>query len=133
MIQAFVNSFMERKDELAAKFQENHPVNYLEIVKNVISILGKDEDAQPDGERIHEIDDGEYQGTLVFVIAETGYQPSVYWYVMVGYGSCSGCDTLEGIRRYDSGTPTKQQVDDYMTLALHIVQQLKRMDDEEVY
>ena len=49
----------------------------------------------------------------------------------VGYGSCSGCDTLEGIRHYNDDKPTEEQVRDYMTLALHIVQGMKRMGDGE--
>jgi len=38
---------------------------------------------------------------------------------------CSGCDTLEGIRGYEDGTPTDEQANEYLTLALHIVQRLK--------
>ena len=33
----------------------------------------------------------------------------------VGYGSCSGCDTLEGIRYYNDDKPTEEQVRDYAT------------------
>lgn len=62
------------------------------------------------------------------MIAEKGYQPNDYYFVKVGYGSCSGCDTLEGIRNYEDGNPTEEQVKDYMTLALHVVQGLKRME-----
>ncbi len=80
-----------------------------------------------DPERIHRIDDGDYQGTLVFVIGASGYQPSTYWYVTVGYGSCSGCDTLEAIRFYGDDPPTSQQVTDYATLAPHIVEGLREM------
>ena len=84
----------------------------------------------PDLERIHRIDDGDYQGTLVFVIGGKGYQLSTYWYVKVSYGSCSGCDTLEAIREYGGDLPKPQQVEDYMKLALHIVQGLNKMEDE---
>ena len=86
----------------------------------------------PDPERIHEIDDGDYQGTLVYIIGDDSYQPNQYWYVRIAYGSCSGCDTLESIRNYDGGPPKESQVDDYMTLCLHIIQQLKAMAGEEV-
>ena len=82
----------------------------------------------PDPERIHRIDDGNYQGTLVYVIGEKGYQPDKYWYVKVDYGSCSGCDTLEGIRDYTDDAPTDEQAKDYMTVALHIVQGMKPME-----
>jgi len=135
MIQTFVNRFIENKDLIRAIFRERHPEDYLEILKNVVSIISDSRDApRPDPERIHVIDDSDYQGTLVFIIGETGYQPSAYWYVRVIYGSCSSCDILERIRYSDpslNDKPTKTQVDDYMTLALHIVQNLKRMEDTE--
>jgi hypothetical protein len=84
----------------------------------------------PDPERIHVIDDGDYQGTLVYVIGSKNYQPDVYWYVKVSYGSCSNCDTLAAIRDNANTPPTAEQIKDYITLALHIVQGLKEMEDE---
>jgi len=45
----------------------------------------------------------------------------------VSYGSCSGCDTLEAIRDYSGDTPTEKQLDEYMTLALHVVQGLRQI------
>ena len=132
MIQEFVNRYMDKKDLLAATFAK-HPDDYEEIVKNVISVITDADDYgdfNPDPERIHEINDGDYQGTLVYVIGAKGYQPSDYWYVKVGYGSCSGCDTLESIKDYSDEPPTDEQLKDYMTLALHIVQGLKKMGDD---
>jgi hypothetical protein len=132
MIQKFVNRFMAAESVLREGFAAKHPDAYDDIVKAVVSVIGeKGAYGEPDATRIHQIDDGNYQGTLVFVIAAVGYQPWEYWYVKVGYGSCSGCDTLEGIRDYEDGPPTKEQVDAYMTLALHIVQGFKSMQTEE--
>lgn len=132
MIAEFVELFMAGKPKLEALFSEKHPENYKAIVEAVMAVLNNGEHyGAPDPKRIHELDDGDYQGTLVYVIAATGYQPSDYWYVKVGYGSCSGCDTLEGIRSYSDDKPTEDQVRDYMTLALHIVQGLKKMGDDE--
>ena len=45
------------------------------------------------------------------------------------YGSCSGCDTLQGINSYSCELPTEEQVKDYMTLALHLVQRMHRIKD----
>jgi hypothetical protein len=132
MIQKFVNRFMAAESVLREKFAAKHPDAYIDIVKAVVSVIGEEGAyGEPDATRIHEINDGDYQGTLVFVIAAEGYQPSDYWYVKVGYGSCSGCDTLEGIRDYLDDPPTKEQIDAYMTLALHIVQGLKSMQTED--
>lgn len=134
MILEFVISFDKYRAELKKMFMAKHPDDYKEIVKNVITIISKDNDYNvPDPERIHQIDDGDYQGTLVFVIAAKGYQPSEYWSVMVSYGSCSGCDTLEGINdSCDDEPPTEEQVEQYMTLAVHILQGLKEMNSEIV-
>lgn len=133
MIQEFVNTFMAKKPQIAAAFSEQHPGQYIDIVRTVVKALHEPGEIHtPDPERIHEIDDGDYMGTLVFVIAENGYAPEQYWHVRVAYGTCSACDTLEGIRQYDSGAPTPEQVDAYMTLALHIVQKIKLMSDDLV-
>lgn len=130
MIQEFIDRFMASKPVLEAQFRAKHPDNYKEIVKAVIGTVAGDDYNKMDVERIHELNDGDYQGTLVYVIGAAGYQPDDYWYVKVSYGSCSGCDTLEGIREYSSEPPTDEQVRDYMTLALHVVQGLKKMGDE---
>lgn len=78
------------------------------------------------------IDDGDYQGTQIFIIPTDTYQPSVSDYVVTDtyYGSCSGCDTLQGICEYEDGLPTQEQVKEYMTLALHLVQKLKWLGTE---
>lgn len=128
MIQKFVDRYMANKHELEKQFSEKHPEDYKEIVKAVITILNDTQEyGSPDPERIHEIDDGDYQGTLLYIIGASGYQPSKYWAVKVYYGSCSGCDTLQAIRGYSSEQPNDEQVKDYMTLALHIVQGIKEI------
>lgn len=133
MIQAFVDKFTENKSKLETEFRSKHPENYKELIKAVVNAISTDDGYRdPDPDRIHEIDDGDYQGTLVFVIGARGYQPSTYWYCKVGYGSCSGCDTLQSISCYSDLAPNDQQIQDYLVLALHIVQGLKEMGDSEV-
>jgi hypothetical protein len=132
MIKAFVEKWEAGKDGLRKHFESAHPENYKAIVKAVIDCIADEHEYDlPDPSRIHEIDDGDYQGTLVYVIGGGGYQPSSYWYVKVSYGSCSGCDTLQAIKDYSSEQPTERQVAGYMTLALHILQGLKPMQAED--
>lgn len=132
MIKEFIERFEANKHTLRAKFEASHPDDYTAIVKGVIEcVQGNREYDSPSPDRIHVIDDGDYQGTLVYVIAAGGYQPDDYWYVKVGYGSCSGCDTLEDIRNYSDEAPTESQVSNYMTLATHILQGLKKMGDDD--
>ena len=131
MIKEFVDRWDKRKGEIEDKYKENHPEDYAEIVKNVVSILEVDDSyGEPSSKTIESIDHGNYQGTLLFIIGEGGYQPDNYWYVKVDYGSCSGCDTLEAITNYDSDKPTESQVKDYMSLSLHILQGIKSMQKE---
>lgn len=78
-----------------------------------------------DIEKITEIDDGDYQGTLLFLIPEDTYQPSADQYLMtfVEYGSCSGCDTLLNLQSYvPYGESVPDSViNDFMTLCRDIV------------
>jgi hypothetical protein len=128
MIQPLVDRFMANKLTIESTFRAKHPENYAEIVKTVVSAV-TDDDSELDPDRIHELNDGDYQGTLVYVIGAKGYHPYDYWYVKVIYGSCSVCDTLESIRSYSYELPSDEQVADYMTLALHIVQSIRKMND----
>lgn len=133
MIQEFVKAWDARKCEVRAKIRAKHPESYEELVRWVVEILGEDDSFdKPDPNRIYQIGGGDYHGTLLFAIAAEDYEPRNYWYVKVAYGSCSGCDTLLAIRNYDGDIPNDSQVNDYMTLALHILQGLKKMSEDAV-
>lgn len=132
MIEEFTKAWFANLHTMREKFTAKHPEDYKDVVRAVIEMLAaaSDDYDKPDPERIHSIDDGDYQGTLVYVIAASGYQPSRYWYVRISYGSCSGCDTLQAISGYSSEPPNDEQVSEYMTLALHVVQGLREMGGE---
>lgn len=69
-------------------------------------------------DRITEIDDGDYSGTLLFTIPFDVYQPShkEYFMTYIEYGSCSVCDTLQGIYYMER----EQKINDYMKLCRDI-------------
>ena len=74
--------------------------------------------------RMTRIDDGEYQGVLLFVVPFNTYQPCEWEYLMtaVSYGSCSGCDTLQNINAFHyQPNPTKEQVEQYMMLCKDLI------------
>lgn len=129
MIQSFIEKFEENRSTVRKLLSEKHPGGYEDIVKIVCSAVGEEDDyASPDPNRVHRIDDGDYQGTLVFIIGAYGYQPSQYWAVKISYGSCSACDTFQSICYSEySDIPTEAQVNDYMTLAIHVLQGLKEV------
>jgi len=142
MIEAFTKIWFTHSDRLRMQFSAKHPDSYREIVEAVVRLLHNviednwsNSEEAPDPQRIHEIDDGDYQGVLLYVIAASGYQPDRYWFVKVSYGSCSVCDTLQSIRsRYydEDAPPSSDQVNAYMTLALHIVQGLKVLGGDPI-
>ena len=74
MIKEFVTRWEENKSKARKAFSEKHPDEYVDIVREVVKALETDEYAElaPDPNRIHIIDDGGYQGTLLFIIAEKG-------------------------------------------------------------
>lgn len=132
MIPEWVEAWEKAKPAIRKEFESRKcPSSYEEIVKIVIGkMFEADNWGDPDKDRIHVIDDGNYQGTLLFVIASSGYQPDKYWVLKVSYGSCSGCDTLAAIDKdgdWNSGLTSPGQVGDLMTLALHIVQSAKEI------
>jgi hypothetical protein len=136
LIETFVKIWDNHKEELEDKYKKELPSSYQNIVKEVFEMINEhhedysDEYEKPDPERMTVIDHGDYQGTQLFIVAADNYQPSLFWRVFVSYGSCSGCDTLEGIKSEgnhweDDYKPTEQQVKDVMSLALHILQNIK--------
>lgn len=100
--------------------------NYVDIVRALFTYVIEGYNTS----EIHVIDDGDYQGTQIFLIHKDEYQPLISDYLITNtfYGSCSGCDTLQAICEYDyDELPNEEQIKKYMTLALHLVQNLKRL------
>ena len=138
MIEAYVDYFNKNKSVLREMFQkvleQNEYIRYDRVVKILVKFLshgnmtynpygGEFRSYELDPGRITEIDHGEYQGTLIYVIGEPGYQPSNYVVTKVDYGSCSGCDTLDRI--LEDTDNQEQQLNDLLILCLHIIQHMK--------
>lgn len=103
--------------------------SYKALVKLVFDVIFKDSgitDITFDTENITEIDNGDYQGTLLYLIPFDTYQPSESEYLMtyVGYGSCCCCDTLQGIQY--SIDENDKHINDFMTLCRDIVSHIIR-------
>lgn len=136
MIEQFAHRFVEKQAEVKEAISKLDFPGYETLLRVGLEVMVGDSDyGMPDSNRISTINDGDYQGTLVFVIPEYGYQPYTYWVTKVSYGSCSGCDTLESIysdgsRWSDDGENAKlsdSQVEDLYTLTLHMIQQMKEV------
>lgn len=108
--------------------------NYLDlviaVVENVLNPSDNDYDYKWDYKHITEIDNGDYQGTLLFLIPLDTYQPCEHEYLItyVGYGSCSGCDALMSIQECwnGDGCLTEIQIKDYMSLCKDILTNIKK-------
>lgn len=127
MIQEYVESYYRNKETLALEIKANLPKNYQQLVTMVFKMLADDEcvNLKPDITKIREIDDGVYQGTLIYIAPEITWQPSTYIYCKIWYGSCSGCDTIQGI--LESKYSEEIKCTEYMMLALHIIQKTRIM------
>lgn len=135
MIEEFVKKWDENKEDLRENFFLSHPESYKDILERLISevINPNQEDGLPSNSEIEVLTFGDWEGVEVFVVPETTSYPSTFWATKVYYGSCSMCDTLQGIVEdsYDdegySLPPNEKQVDGYMTLALHMLQRMKEV------
>ena len=104
---------------------DDDPLEYLEykdLVKLTVMFIVNDEN-EWDVNKITEIDDGDYQGTLLYLIPEDTYQPNSSEYLMtfVEYGSCSGCDTLQAIQCFLDTKGRNETIDDLMSLCKELI------------
>ena len=139
MEKIFIERFDAARDGIRTQLAAKMPESYLDLVKLVVNAIKGDESGPAgipylDPERIHEIDDGDYSGTALYLIGEAEYKPESYWIVSVAYGSCTVCDTLKRIQNYsdDDDTPIEESVKQLFQLALHIVQGLRKLDLNQV-
>lgn len=134
MIKEFVKAWDNNKDELEeyirSHMHDMYMSNYSDLVKLLFNVvINPYVDRKYNTENMTTLDHGDYQGTQIFILYENRYQPDVedYVYTSVGYGSCSCCDTLQGIQ-YDD-TTDEEKTNDYMTLMLHLLQHCNKMTE----
>lgn len=115
---------LRKKNDFADNEEVYGYVNerYIWLVRLAFDIIYNtgEEDKVLDINHITQIDNGDYQGTLLFLIPFYVYQPSEYDYLMtyVGYGSCSGCDVLYAISEMKSD---EEKIEQYMKLCKDII------------
>lgn len=134
MDQNIINLWEQGKSNLENYFKNNRvPYSYQEVVKALITQCLNFKNSESFAEEFTVIDDGDYQGTQLFILHIDVYQPSIYDYYVFDnyYGSCSACDTLEHILmdevHYGTSIPTTEGVEKLMTLCLHMVQRMKKL------
>ena len=124
MLEIIKRNWDKNKESLEQEIRNSDTLNdcnYLDLVKLAFKVILSDKELNLDG--ITLIDNGDYQGTQLFLIPFETYQPTEYEYLMthVSYGSCSGCDTLQAIQNWGNNKLTDDQVTDFMKLCLDIL------------
>jgi hypothetical protein len=129
MLKIVVEKWWKNKKKLEDAYRTKKGWNscsYLDIVKETIDIILNDENNKWDIKHTTEIDNGDYQGTYLYLIPANTYQPSADEYLMtyVYYGSCSCCDTLQAIQEWSDGLLKEEQIKEFMTLSLHLLENM---------
>jgi hypothetical protein len=128
MILNYVKQWEERKHLLEQWLNENEPNSYQDIYETLFCMVvtkpSDDEYSEWKWGRFVKIDDGTFQGNQIFILCSNVYQPELtdYIFTSVAYGSCSACDTFQWIEMLQD---KEERVKQYMTLALHMVQETK--------
>jgi hypothetical protein len=128
MILNYVKQWEERKHLLEQWLNDNEPNSYESIYEMLFNLVvtkpNDDEYSEWDWGRFVKIDDGTFQGNEIYILCSNEYQPSLtdYIFTSVAYGSCSVCDTFQSIEMLEDKA---ERVKQYMTLALHMVQETK--------
>lgn len=143
MIKEFARAWEVNNKKLLRYWNGKEVSFYEDIVKPLITIVInpylKEHTAEHIGldvDNITIIDDGDYQGSQIFIFPKDTYQPdtSDYYFTYADYGSCSCCDTLERINSFERGLERDKE---YNTLALHLLQRFRllneRRTEDEVY
>ena len=129
MLKIVIEKWWKNKSKLENAYRTKlgwNSCSYRDIVKETIDVILNDENNEWDIGHITEIDNGDYQGTYLYLIPENTYQPSASEYLMtyVYYGSCSGCDTLLAIQEWGEGLLKEKQIKEFMTLSLHLLENM---------
>lgn len=128
MITELIEQWESNKSGLENWFKTNKLSeydSYEKIVKTLFTYGIKGYDPA----KITVIDDGNYQGTKIFIIPEANVSPSAEEYLVTNtfYGSSTHSDVLLSIIGLSDSDdfPNDEQIKQYMILSLHLVQKIK--------
>lgn len=136
MLKWVEKAWAENSDELKNKLERGSYYSYDGLLKLAIDFVLNpylEENTLLDklnADKITTIDDGEWQGTQIFIVPTVVYQPceSDYYWTSVWYGSCSACDALEAANGYKRET---ERVQAWSLLCLRMLQGLSRLTGDD--
>ena len=135
MIQIYIDNWYRNKDLLENYYRttpKSEYSNYENIVRKTIELVlntGERGFNQFDLTKLCELKYGDYSGDYLYIIPKDSaddIRECIYFSIY--YGSCSGCDTLEGLNNYEKRLPDEQQIKEYMQLSLNIIQSIKHFE-----
>lgn len=136
MIDSFVKRFNEKTSEIKQFLREMTDLpSYEELFRMLCDALYDEDDyGTPNSATVQRVSYGDYEGTLVFIVANSTCYPSAVWCTHIRYGSCSACDTLQGVHDrcewnddYTTRIITDKAVEGYHRLMLHMLQNMKEV------
>ena len=129
MIKIMKELWNKHEKELRERLEKRndvHQMEYVDLVHLTFETIfnGDDREVKLNLKEMTEIDNGNYQGTMLYLIPFKTYQPAEYEYLMtyVSYGSCSGCDALQAAKSWcDEGPLTGKELKAVMAICKDIV------------
>ena len=132
MVREFVEQWDKNKDKLRDYFKTTPQTEYSSYKSILAQLLRLAVTHNKAGEEwdldaIMESKRHCYHGNFVFGFNSAWDRASEFTVTYVGYGSCNGCDTLQRIQALSDkeDLPNEEQVNGYITLALHMVQKMR--------
>lgn len=130
MIETFAKRWYEKKNDLAAHFSINPPKNYLELVRATLKIIFGEGSSHgfPYWNRINSINCTHYDvtGPLILIIGSS-YSSNDYWYIRLDYKTQYPISDV--LQKISETVDLREQFYQHMTLALHIVQRLTKIEE----
>ena len=135
MIQEFVDAWRDRQDVYKEWLEglsdrEREYLEYKDLVEFLFTLVINPAVSEMDDfwdgfdiDDITEINNGSYQGTLIYIIPRDTYAPDVrdYVYTFIDYGSCTVCDALQNAQYDEKESCIKKM----MMISLHIIEHFK--------
>lgn len=139
MVKEFLEKWWKYKEDMETYFREKGNVSEISyygiVIALVKNVLNRGVKWCKLSEEVCVIDDGDFEGTMIFIFHNDMCTPSItdYFFTHNYYGSCSGCDTLLSIVEGCGGKATDEQVKLLMRLAFDLLRNIKPMAADAQY
>lgn len=139
MVKEFLEKWWKYKEGMETYFREKGNISEISyhgiVIALVKNVLNRGVKWCGLSEEVCVIDDGDYEGTQIFILHNDACTPEIkdYFYTHNYYGSCSGCDTLLSIVEGSNGKATDEQVKLLMRLAFDLLRNIKPMAADAQY